>query len=195
MQVSNDAEKWHDVYEEKDSKGGEIAVALAQQQARYVRVEGFERASEWGYSLIEIEVYNRDKNTPQLTPVHFIRLALTDMAGNLLSDNFYWRSVERGNYQALNSLAPAKLKTQTQLIKSGDKNIIRATVKNVGRSVAFAVHMQPYRQSDGERILPIFSDDNYITLMPGESRTLDFEFDADLLPDGKYTFKTEAYNR
>ena len=36
---------------------------------------------------------------------------------------------------------------------------------------------------------------NYITLMPGESRTLDFEFDADLLPDGKYLFKAEAYNR
>lgn len=195
LQVSNDAEKWHDVYEEKDSKGGEIAVALPQQQARYVRVEGSERASMWGYSLFEIEVYNRDKSTPQLTPVHFIRLALTDMAGNLLSENFYWRSVERGNYQALNSLAPAKLKTQTTLVKNGDKYIIHATVKNVGRSVAFAVHMQPYRQSDGERILPIFSDDNYITLMPGESRTLDFEFDADLLPDGKYLFKAEAYNR
>lgn len=195
LQVSDNAKNWIELYEEQDSRGGEISIKLPSQEARYVRVEGLKRASMWGYSLFEIEVYNRDKSVPQLTPVHFIRLALTDVQGRVVSDNFYWRSTERGNYQALNNLAPAKLSTRTQLINAGEKRIIRATVKNVGRSVAFAVHMQPYRQSDGERILPIFSDDNYITLLPGESRTLDFEFDAELLPDGKYSFKTEAYNR
>ncbi len=195
LQVSDNAKNWTELYEEQDSRGGEISIKLPSQEARYVRVEGLKRASMWGYSLFEIEVYNRDKSVPQLTPVHFIRLALTDVQGRVVSDNFYWRSTERGNYQALNNLAPAKLSTRTQLINAGEKRIIRATVKNVGRSVAFAVHMQPYRQSDGERILPIFSDDNYITLLPGESRTLDFEFDAELLPDGKYSFKTEAYNR
>lgn len=195
LQVSNDAKSWSQVYEEQDSRGGEMAVKLPAQKARYVRVEGLERASMWGYSLFEIEVYNRDSSQPQLTPVHFIRLSLTDIQGREVSNNFYWRSTERGNYQALNTLAPAKLSTRTQIIEREDKRVIRATVKNVGRSVAFAVHMQPYRKSDGERILPIFSDDNYITLMPGESRTIDFEFDAALLPDGKYSFKTEAYNR
>ena len=57
------------------------------------------------------------------------------------------------------------------------------------------MHVQPYRQSDGERILPYVADDNYFTLMPGESRQLDLEFDGSLLPDDRYTVRAEAYNR
>ena len=39
------------------------------------------------------------------------------------------------------------------------------------------------------------ADDNYFTLLQGESRQIDFEFDASLLPDDRYTVRAEAYNR
>ena len=96
---------------------------------------------------------------------------------------------------ALNTLAPAKLQVRSQLSAAGGRKVIRTTVRNVGRSVAFAVHVQPYRRSDGERILPYVADDNYFTLLQGESRQIDFEFDAGLLPDDRYTVRAEAYNR
>ena len=141
---------------------------------------GLRRATQWGYSLYEMEVYRRDAKAPKLSPVHFIRLELTDCDGRLLSDNFYWR---------------AKLQVRSQLSAAGGRKVIRTTVRNVGRSVAFAVHVQPYRRSDGERILPYVADDNYFTLLQGESRQIDFEFDAGLLPDDRYTVRAEAYNR
>lgn len=115
--------------------------------------------------------------------------------GRLLSDNFYWHATRRGDYTALNTLAPAKLQVRSQLSAAGGRKVIRTTVRNVGRSVAFAVHVQPYRRSDGERILPYVADDNYFTLLQGESRQIDFEFDAGLLPDDRYTVRAEAYNR
>ena len=34
-----------------------------------------------------------------------------------------------------------------------------------------------------------------MALLQGESRQIDFEFDAGLLPDDRYTVRAEAYNR
>lgn len=195
LQLSDDGRTWRDVYETQDAQGGEQTIPLPLQQARYVRMLGLRRATQWGYSLYEMEVYRRDAKAPKLSPVHFIRLELTDRDGRLLSDNFYWRATRRGDYTALNTLAPAKLQVRSQLTAAGGRKVIRTTVRNVGRSVAFAVHVQPYRRSDGERILPYVADDNYFTLLQGESRQIDFEFDAGLLPDDRYTVRAEAYNR
>ena len=44
-----------------------------------------------------------------LTPVHFIRLRLTDRAGKLVSENFYWRGAEHLNYTALDTLKKVDL--------------------------------------------------------------------------------------
>lgn len=156
---------------------------------------GLRRATQWGYSLYEMEVYRRDAKAPKLSPVHFIRLELTDRDGRLLSDNFYWRATRRGDYTALNTLAPAKLQVRSQLTAAGGRKVIRTTVRNVGRSVAFAVHVQPYRRSDGERILPYVADDNYFTLLQGESRRSTLNSMPGLLPDDRYTVRAEAYNQ
>lgn len=195
LQLSDDGRTWRDVCEKQDAKGGQETIALPEQQARYVRMRGLRRATQWGYSLYELEVYRRDAHTPQLSPVHFIRLELTDRDGRRISENFYWRATRRGDYTALNTLAPARLQVRSRLLMEGDRKVIRTWVRNVGRSVAFAVHVQPYRQSDGERILPYLADDNYFTLLQGESRQIDFAFDGDLLPDDRYTIRAEAYNR
>ena len=122
-------------------------------------------------------------------------LFVTDRDGKPLSENFYWRATRRGDYTALNTLAPARLQVRSKLTAGGDRKVIRTTVRNTGRSVAFAIHLQPYRLSDGERILPYEADDNYFTLLPGESRTIDFRFDGSLLPDDRYEVRAEAYNR
>ena len=86
---------------------------------------GLRRATQWGYSLYEMEVYRRDAKAPKLSPVHFIRLELTDRDGRLLSDNFYWRATRRGDYTALNTLAPAKLQVRSQLTAAGGRKVIR----------------------------------------------------------------------
>ena len=103
LQLSDDGRTWRDVYETQDAQGGEQTIPLPLQQARYVRMLGLRRATQWGYSLYEMEVYRRDAKAPKLSPVHFIRLELTDRDGRLLSDNFYWRATRRGDYTALNA--------------------------------------------------------------------------------------------
>jgi uncharacterized protein YceK len=60
IQVSNDASNWSDVYETKSGGGGIDNIVLKSTvTARYVRVLGVDRATKWGYSLWEFEVYKQ----------------------------------------------------------------------------------------------------------------------------------------
>ncbi|WP_229716983.1 discoidin domain-containing protein [Paenibacillus aceti] len=57
LQVSNDGVNWQDVYSETNGSGGVQNIPLNQVQARYVKMYGIERATPYGYSLYEFEVY------------------------------------------------------------------------------------------------------------------------------------------
>lgn len=65
LQVSNDAQKWTDIYETSDGKGGNELMEMAESSmtGRYVRMQGVSRATRWGYSLYEFEIYG----SPSLT--------------------------------------------------------------------------------------------------------------------------------
>ncbi len=56
IQVSLDGENWETAYSMVDSDGGLDQHVLGA-QARYVRVEGYRRATAWGHSLWELEVH------------------------------------------------------------------------------------------------------------------------------------------
>lgn len=135
-----------------------------------------------------------EKQKSDLSPVYFIRLKLTDNKGTVLSENFYWKGTEKGNYQALNKLPKAKLAVKSNLRTKDGKSTIRASIKNIGSSVAFCVRVTPVRSGDKERILPVMMNDNYFTLLKGETRDIEIEFDTDLLNKGNYHLRVEAYN-
>ncbi|VUD68954.1 Beta-glucanase [Thalassocella blandensis] len=56
IQVSNDGEQWNTVFTENNSDGGIDEIPLST-SGRYVRMQGVVRATGWGYSLWEFEVY------------------------------------------------------------------------------------------------------------------------------------------
>jgi exo-1,4-beta-D-glucosaminidase len=47
-----------------------------------------------------------------------------------------------------------------------------ATVENTGKGLAFQVHLKLVDSSTGKELLPVFWDDNYFALMPGEKREI-----------------------
>jgi len=56
--VSSDASTWSDVYSTTTSDGGVDDITLSSPASgRYVRMLGILRATQWGYSLFEFEVY------------------------------------------------------------------------------------------------------------------------------------------
>ncbi len=59
------------------------------------------------------------------------------------------------------------------------KCVLEATVTNKGSAVALLVHLQLRNGATGERILPVYYTDNYISLLPGESRRVSIEAAVD----------------
>jgi type 1 glutamine amidotransferase len=57
IQVSQDAELWSTVHRQEQGDGGTDEIAFDPVPARFVRLQGGERATRWGYSLYEFEVY------------------------------------------------------------------------------------------------------------------------------------------
>ena len=57
IQVSDDAQNWVTVFSEGNGDGGVDVINFAPVNARYVRVLGLQRGTQWGYSLWEFEVY------------------------------------------------------------------------------------------------------------------------------------------
>ncbi|TWP49949.1 penicillin acylase family protein [Lentzea tibetensis] len=57
IEVSSDGSTWQSVYATTTGNGGDDVVSFAPTDARYVRMTGTQRATGYGYSLYELEVY------------------------------------------------------------------------------------------------------------------------------------------
>jgi exo-1,4-beta-D-glucosaminidase len=126
-----------------------------------------------------------------LTPTYFVKLTLTDHSGKRLSDNFYWLSTkpvdfdwEKSTYfttplkqeadmTMLNSLPQVEVTGRVRFERnaSGESTAV-VSLKNPSKSLAFMTHLRLRKANNGDDVLPVFWDDNYISLLPGEERTV-----------------------
>ena len=113
----------------------------------------------------------------RLSPVHFIKLDLTGFDGTRVSDNFYWHRVRRprDNFKPLDTLPPVSLDIFATVQDTARDRILHVTVHNPTHGIALMAHLQLHRAHSGARVLPAFCSDNYLSLIPGETRTLTIE--------------------
>jgi hypothetical protein len=92
-----------------------------------------------------------------------------------VSENFYWRGLEDGNYRALRDLPHVKLEVATRVEHQGARWLLTTELHNVSAQPALMVRLKAVREKTGDRILPALYSDNYVALMPGERRTIHTE--------------------
>ncbi|HEX8817497.1 MAG TPA: glycosyl hydrolase family 2 [Terriglobales bacterium] len=147
-----------------------------------------------------------------LTPTYFLKLELRDRSGKLVSENFYWLSTKPdvidwansvedyytpesafADLTALNSLPPVKLKTSSRITQSPNETIVHALIENPSSSVAF---MARFRLADknNDDIVPIFWDDNYVSLLPGEKREVTASFAPSESKSSPLTLTIDGWN-
>ena len=112
-----------------------------------------------------------DTTTPLLLPAHdaiegpyILDLALTTSKRQLISENRYVMQPD----STLLSKGQANL-----AIEETEPGTVRIT--NRGTKPAFLVRLQ-LLNADGTQVLPIFWNDNYFHLLPGESRTINYDY-------------------
>ncbi|HEY0786497.1 MAG TPA: glycoside hydrolase family 2 TIM barrel-domain containing protein, partial [Acidobacteriaceae bacterium] len=113
----------------------------------------------------------------EIGPAHFMKLTLVDAAGRPLSDNFYWRA-DAGrpdDLRALNSLKTVTLEATIDRQDSEGQCHLVVSLHNPGTQVALMTHLQLRRQGSGARVLPVYYSDNYLSLVPGETRTISID--------------------
>ncbi|MBR4829407.1 MAG: discoidin domain-containing protein [Muribaculaceae bacterium] len=103
--------------------------------------------------------------------LYFLRLTLTDSEGMQLSQNDYVQRTEGSDRTALHDLRQAQVSTQA----TSDGTKARITLTNEGTVPAVMMRLN-LKGDDGEQILPVIYSDNYLHLMPGESRTIEVEW-------------------
>ena len=123
-----------------------------------------------------------------VTGAYFADLRLTGSDGRPISNNFYWLSTRPdvlsdsstwymtpvnhyADYTALRSMPQAAVNASARFTSSGGKGTARVTLRNPGKSIAFLLRLQVTGRG-GEEALPVLWEDNYVSLLPGETRVL-----------------------
>jgi beta-mannosidase len=129
-----------------------------------------------------------------LSPVHFVKLELRDAAGQLVSDNFYWRETKPDDFTALDTIPDATLDTALTRHDTDGKLLLDVTLTNSSNLVAVMAHLQLRNQRTNERVLPVFYSDNYVSLLPGENKTIAIEAPANLLGADQPLVAVDGWN-
>jgi exo-1,4-beta-D-glucosaminidase len=123
--------------------------------------------------------------------LHFVRLTLSDGTGRTLSQNFYWVPAklaefdwEHGDYRYTPALREPDLTALKELphahvavevVKMDPDGRVTLRLRNdssaTGSGLAFQIALRALGEHD-EPVVPAFWSDNYVSLLPGESRTL-----------------------
>ncbi|MGC1871455.1 MAG: LamG-like jellyroll fold domain-containing protein [Acidobacteriaceae bacterium] len=109
----------------------------------------------------------------------FVKLDLKDSTGNEVSDNFYWLGQNAAAYTELNQLATVKLTASVSSKPMTGEREVDVQLKNPSSTAALAIKLTLQNASDGSRILPAYLSDNYVSLLPGEARTITIEYPGD----------------
>ncbi|MGA2436682.1 MAG: glycosyl hydrolase family 2, partial [Bryobacteraceae bacterium] len=123
--------------------------------------------------------------------VYFVKLSLRTAEGNEAASNFYWLPTklstmawdktpdtsftpiaEFEDMTALNRLPQAGLRASATLENGREGQLVEVKLENRSKNLAFQTRLAVVGGKQREEILPVLWDDNYVSLMPGESRTI-----------------------
>jgi hypothetical protein len=113
---------------------------------------------------------------------HLLRLRLTGHDGALLSENLYWRYRDAADMLAFNRLPQAAVSASARRGPGTGQDQLTVTLANHGAAVAAMVVLSLRDAHSGQRVLPALYSDNYVWLLPGESRDITVSWRSDHRP-------------
>lgn len=128
---------------------------------------------------------------PGLAPLHFLDLRITDGDKKPVSANFYALPAgpevldeeaatgfvtpvkKYADLTALTALPPAEVRYKEKFRTRGGGTELRVELENPSKTLAFMVELRIEKGETGQSALPVFLEDNYFALLPGETRVLE----------------------
>lgn len=139
-----------------------------------------------------------------LTETYFLDLRLTDAENRTIDRNFYWLSTQPdvldydakvepwpyytpskayADYTLLHTLPEVQLAIDPQITRTDGGYDVTVRLKNPTAQLAFFVELRVVEADSGRTLRPVFWDDNYISLLPGEARSLRARVRGEAVPN------------
>ena len=110
----------------------------------------------------------------------FVDLELLDYNQKIISQNIYWVPNEKGDYTGLQSMPASQVSTTAKQIAKGKIEVTLSNPKNA--PLAFFNRLSLIDGQTNQRLLPVFYSDNYVSVLPGTSRTVTIDYDTAQYP-------------
>ncbi|MGA9121321.1 MAG: sugar-binding domain-containing protein [Bacteroidota bacterium] len=150
-----------------------------------------------------------------LSKTYFVDLRVNDDHAMPVSTNFYALSTQPdelvavdtsaeswyltpikqyANLTALNTLPKVTILERHTTSASGGEGTMTIFLENRDRGLAFQVELMLLKGKDGDPVVPVFLDDNYISLLPGEQRVVTARYALKDLDGQPPVLRTTGWN-
>ncbi len=147
--------------------------------------------------------------------VYFIDTRLYDEHGREIDNNFYWISPRKdildyndkrvrdyiytpskqyADFTALNGMRKVEITSSMGNKKGEHKTVFEVTLENKSDKIAFFIHPAIRDSDTGETILPVLWSDNYVSLLPHETRVLQAVIKNKWLEGKRVKLVVDGYN-
>lgn len=106
-----------------------------------------------------------------------VELVLAANDGKELARNFYWVARDAAGSRKLSAMVPQAVTVSATSAHTGDEVEVLVELRNTGGAAALNGKLTLLDDS-GARILPAYYADNYISLLPGEARSVRIDYPA-----------------
>ncbi len=196
----------NDYYEPKEELKAEVRVLDI--NSRII----FEKSLEVGIGENRSELILEMPELHNLSDTYFINLKLMDADGNKVVDNFYWlsakedvldfensewfitRNTSYADLKGIGAMPKTHIELSHEFKDAGDKQEIHVTIDNSSDKLAFFIELRVIGEQSGEIILPVFWDDNYVSVLPGEKKEISGYFYKKALNDDTASFSYKGWN-
>jgi exo-1,4-beta-D-glucosaminidase len=145
--------------------------------------------------------------------VYFLKLTLRDIKGKEISSNFYWLPAKLStmawdktpdtaytpiatyeDLTALNRIPRVRLQATAKLGTGQTVSAVVVTLRNPDKYLAFQARLAVSEGAASGEVLPVLWDDNYVTLMPGETKVLHASYISSHRPRAGAVIKIDGWN-
>lgn len=185
----------------------EIKVLDINSKVIFEHVEKFEIAENQSIKVFDMPEWKK------LSETYFVDLRIKDNLGNVLSNNFYWLSTvpdvfdwenslwfytpykSYADFTSLNKMPKVKVSSTFSRLSEEEDEVFTCVLKNESEYLAFFIELAILDKASQETIVPVFWDENYLTLLPGETRSVKARLHKKHVDGKELEYRVKSFNQ
>jgi len=129
---------------------------------------------------------------PTFSQTTLLVLKLLSKENKIISENYYWLNPQN-NYTSLRSLPETKIIADLTASINDSCLLVNVNLKNAGSGIALMTQLSLVEKNTKAEILPTYFSDNYLTILPNESKQITIQTRLENLPP-QFMLQVKSYN-